>query len=99
MFSKKATEINEIFTVHLLICSKCQINGEVFLNFVAFLENMNFNNESLLALSGFQGRFLILTHFHQEIIVIQDFNVSTLSAVLVYYGNTGCGVFKEGIEI
>ena len=39
MFFKKATKIDEIFTFHLTLCSKCQINGED----VAFLENMNFN--------------------------------------------------------
>ena len=39
MFSKKATTIDEILTV----CSKCQIYSEDFVNFVAFLENINFN--------------------------------------------------------
>ena len=42
MLSKKATKIDEIFTVDLTLCSKCQIDGEDFVNFVAFLENMNF---------------------------------------------------------
>ena len=37
MFSKKATKIDEIFTVDLTLCSKCQIDGEDFFNFVAFL--------------------------------------------------------------
>jgi hypothetical protein len=40
--SKKATKIDEIFTVDLTLCSKCQIDGEDFINFVAFLENTNF---------------------------------------------------------
>ena len=30
MFSKKATKIDEIFTVDLTLCSKCQIDGEDF---------------------------------------------------------------------
>ena len=30
MFSKKATIIDEIFTVDLTLCSKCQIDGEDF---------------------------------------------------------------------
>jgi hypothetical protein len=30
MFSKKATFIEEIFTVDLTVCSKCQIDGEDF---------------------------------------------------------------------
>ena len=33
MFSKKATKIDEIFTVDLTLCSKCQINGEDFVIF------------------------------------------------------------------
>ena len=47
MFSKKATKIDEIFTVDLTICSKCQIDGEDFLIFVAFLENTNFKQKML----------------------------------------------------
>ena len=43
MFSKKATKFDKIFTVNLTLSSKCQIDGEDFVNFVAFLENMNFN--------------------------------------------------------
>ena len=35
MFHKKATKIDEIFTVDLMLCSKCQINGE---DIVYFLE-------------------------------------------------------------
>ena len=34
MFSKKAIKIDEIFTVDLAICSKCQIDGEDFVNFL-----------------------------------------------------------------
>ena len=43
MFSKKATKIDQIFAGDLTLCSKCQIDGEDLVNFVAFLENMNFN--------------------------------------------------------
>ena len=32
-FSKKATKIDEIFTVDLTLCSKSQIYGEDFVNF------------------------------------------------------------------
>ena len=38
MFSKKATKNDEIFTVDLTLCSKCQINGEDFINFRGFLK-------------------------------------------------------------
>ena len=38
MFSKKAAKIDEIFTVHLTLCSKCQIDGEDFVDFCGLLE-------------------------------------------------------------
>ena len=41
-FPKKATKIDEIFTVNLTLCSTCQIDGEDFFNFT-FLDNMNLN--------------------------------------------------------
>ena len=37
VFSKKATKIDEIFTVDLTLCSKCQIDGEDFVNFRGLL--------------------------------------------------------------
>ena len=37
MFSKKATKIDEIFTVDLTLCSKCQIDGEDFVDFCGLL--------------------------------------------------------------
>ena len=47
MFSKKATKIDDIFTVDLTLCSKRQINGEEFVNFCGFLKNMNFKSMKL----------------------------------------------------
>ena len=37
MFSKKATKIDEIFTVDLTLCKKCQMNCEDFVNFCGLL--------------------------------------------------------------
>ena len=37
MFSNKATKIDEIFTFNLTLCSKCQIDGEIFFNFCGLL--------------------------------------------------------------
>ena len=37
MFSKKATKIDDIFTVNLTLCSEYQINGEDFVNFCGLL--------------------------------------------------------------
>ena len=38
MFSKKATKIDEIFTVDLTVCRKCQIDGEDFSYFYGLLK-------------------------------------------------------------
>ena len=37
MFFKQATKIDEIFTVDLTLCSKCQIDGEDFVKFCGLL--------------------------------------------------------------
>ena len=37
MFSKKATKIDEIFTIDLTLCRKRQIDGEDFFNFRGLL--------------------------------------------------------------
>ena len=37
MFSKKARIIDEIFNFDLTLCSKCQIDGEDFINFGGLL--------------------------------------------------------------
>ena len=37
MLSKKARKIDEIVTVDLTLCSKCQIDGENFVNFCGLL--------------------------------------------------------------
>ena len=37
VFSKKATKNDEIFTVNLTVCSKCQIYGEDFVSFCGLL--------------------------------------------------------------
>ena len=40
MFSKKATKIEEIFTVNLTVTTYCQIDGEDFVNFCGFLKKL-----------------------------------------------------------
>ena len=37
MFSEKATKIDETFAVHMPLCSKCQIDGEDFVDFCGLL--------------------------------------------------------------
>ena len=37
IFSKKVTKIDEIFTIDLTVCSKCQIGGEDFVNLYGLL--------------------------------------------------------------
>ena len=46
VFSKKATKIDEIFTVDLTVCS-VKSPVKIFSNFVAFLENTNFNSNQI----------------------------------------------------
>ena len=48
MFSKKATKIDEIFTVDLTLCSKCQIDGEDFFNFCGLLRKNELYHASLV---------------------------------------------------
>ena len=49
IFSKKATKFDEIFTIDLTLYSKCQIDGEDFVNFCGFLENMNFTYVAMVS--------------------------------------------------
>ena len=53
MFSKKATKIDELFTVDLTLCSKCQIDGEDFVDFCGLLRK-----HELYICCGFEINFL-----------------------------------------
>ena len=46
MFSKKATKIDEIFTVDLTLCSKGQIDGEDFVDFCGLLRKHEFYQDT-----------------------------------------------------
>ena len=52
MFSKKATKIDEIFTVDLTVTTYCQIDGEDFFNFCGLLRKRELYKQ------GFQKCFL-----------------------------------------
>ena len=53
MFSKKATKFDEIFTVNLTV--------KILSIFMAFLENMNFNNQNMMEIpSGWTVLNLVL---------------------------------------
>ena len=43
MLSKKTTKIDKIFTVDMTLCSKCQIDGEDFINFCGILGKHKFH--------------------------------------------------------
>ena len=45
MFSKKATKIDKIFTVDLMVTTYCQIDGEDFVNFCGLLRKRELYNE------------------------------------------------------
>ena len=44
MFSKTATKIDKIFTINLTLCSKCQTDGEDFVNFCGLLRKHELYN-------------------------------------------------------
>ena len=52
MFSKKATKIDKIFNADLILCSKCQIDSEDFVNFCGLLRKheLYLSPETMLAL-------------------------------------------------
>ena len=45
MFSKKATKIDKIFTIDLMLCSKHQIDDEDFVNFCGLLRKYELYNQ------------------------------------------------------
>ena len=45
MFSEKATKIDKIFTVDLMVTTYCQIDGEDFVNFCGLLRKRELYNE------------------------------------------------------
>ena len=52
MFSKKATKIEEIFTVDLMLWSKCQIDGEDFVNFRDLLRKYELYLQNFIEVIG-----------------------------------------------
>ena len=58
MFSEKATKINKIFTINLALCSKCQMDGEDFINFNGLLRKYELYN------NAFTIYFLVTGHLH-----------------------------------
>jgi hypothetical protein len=53
IFSKKATKVEKIFTVFLTLCSKCQIDGEDFVNFCGLLRKHELYTWMIIQLSIF----------------------------------------------
>ena len=84
MFSKKVTKIDEIFTVDLTLCSKCQIDGEDFVNFcglvrhgrlyrdVHLLENTNFKRIKPFKNPLCNYSMLSLVHFARKKNTVQS---------------------------
>ena len=55
VYVKKATKFDEIFTVDLTLCSKCQIHSEDFINFCGILRKPE--------LQAIKGCVLKVTHY------------------------------------
>ena len=45
MFSNKATKIEDIFTINLTLCSRCQLDAEDFINFCGLLKKHKFTKK------------------------------------------------------
>ena len=65
MFSKKATQFDEIFTSNLTLCSKCQIAGEDFVYFCGLLRK----HELYLKHNGLLN--VALWHYHLSATILQ----------------------------
>ena len=52
MFSEKATKIDEIFIIDLMLCSKHQIDGEDFVSFRGLLRKYELYDGKFLANSN-----------------------------------------------
>ena len=63
MFSKKTTKNQEIFTVNLTLFSKCQIDGEDFINSCDLLKKHKLNRIHLLSVCHF---YFILFCFQKK---------------------------------
>ena len=64
MFSEKATKIDEIFTIDLTLGSKCQIDGEDFIDFCGLLKKHELEK-------GFDRERLILNTVEISLYVIK----------------------------
>ena len=60
MFFKKATKIDEIFTINLTLCGKSQIDGENFVNFRGLLRKCELYQRHLLFKNKIPVRIAII---------------------------------------
>ena len=68
MFSKKATKIDKIFTIDLTLCSKCQIDGEDFVNFCGLLRKHElYLKMNAIKVSLIQKLVFIIVEIRQEV--------------------------------
>ena len=83
MFSKKATKMDEIFTVDLTLCGKCQIYGEDFVNFRGLLIKYElYLNTYLLKVSKFQNESMkssFLPKYESNIVRFSPLHCATLT--------------------
>ena len=63
MFSKKATKIDEIFTVNLTVTTYCQIDGEDFINFCGLLRKQELYGNRI---------YLNIVNSNQFVVTIRD---------------------------
>ena len=81
MFAKKATKIDEIFTVDLTLCSECQIDGEEYVNFCGLLRK----DELYLSLECLNKRCYLLM-FTNSIGQLKNCTPGVVFFCLIFYG-------------
>ena len=66
MFSMKTKKVDEIFTVDLAVCSKCQIDGEDFVKFCGLLKKHKLYTYHILS---HVASSILQCHLHEKGVV------------------------------
>ena len=81
MFSKKVAKFDEIFTVNLTLCSKCQIDSEDFFNFCGLHRKHELDQPTFIT---FPNLSIILNYnFDFEVVGSKTFYLQTLQPEII----------------
>ena len=73
MFFKKATKFDEIFTVDLTLCSKCQIDGEDFIDFCGLLRKHELHDNISKCFVTLRSNFKLFLKFCQTLVAFLEY--------------------------